>query len=91
MKAIHVHTCIYQVSFNVDSYMQHTTVPRTMRGARTGDGTGDSLDFAAGVAQHRGGVGLRDTHQTLAVHLDDLIVHLNPAAETSVTAVYQLQ
>jgi len=36
----------------------------------------DKLDDAGRVSEHGGGVGLGHSDQGLAVHLDDLIVHL---------------
>lgn len=38
---------------------------------------GDLLHFSAGVPEYGGCVGLGHPHQTLPVHLDNLVVYLN--------------
>lgn len=39
------------------------------------------LDFTTGVSEYRCGVGLGDADQGLAVHLNDLVVHLDPVEQ----------
>lgn len=50
---------------------------------------GNLLHFSAGVPEYRGCVGLGHPHQTLPVHLDNLVVYLDSKNKQQQSSVKQ--